>query len=117
MKKETEDLETETAYQNGYEAGRKAAKQETAGWVPVTERLPADNTAVLTVVTDKLDNIHLEGAYELATFSIDEGWILEMWPGWEGPNVTHWMPLPEPPDADPAGRGYAEDCGEGAALG
>ena len=34
---------------------------------------------------------------KLAEFSKDEGWILEMWPEWEDPFVTYWMPLPKPP--------------------
>lgn len=65
MKKETEDLETETAYQNGYEAGRKAAKQETAGWVPVTERLPKEKEDVQQYIGTKI--VQAEPAWRVTT--------------------------------------------------
>lgn len=70
-------------------------------WISVKDRLPRDNTFALVCVSGKpKKNISLENAYELAEFDMDEGWILEMWPEWEGPKVTHWMPLPEPPKED-----------------
>lgn len=73
-------------------------EQEERRWIPVTERLPETEANVLVVANgNPHSNITLERAYELAIFSIDEGWILEMWPEWEDPDVTHWMPLPEPP--------------------
>ena len=72
---------TEQAYKNGYEAGKRDAMK----WIPVTERLPEKNTAV--IVSD--DN----GIVFQALYAYD-GWDL-----WEGNEVfiTHWMPLPPPP--------------------
>lgn len=54
-------------------------------WIPVSERLPEKNTAVI-VATDRGDSFQCLYAYD--------GWDL-----WEGHiiNITHWMPLPKPP--------------------
>ena len=68
-----------------------------SGWISVKDRLPDNDDFVLVIVSGKAGNITLDNAIELAQFSMDEGWILEMWPEWEDPKVTHWMPLPEPP--------------------
>ena len=75
-------------------------EQEERRWIPVTERLPGNDDFVLVIVSGKAGNITLDNAAELASFSMDEGWILEMWPEWEDPKVTYWMPLPEPPKED-----------------
>lgn len=83
-----------------YEAVTVAKEAMTCGeWISVKDRLPGiENEYVLTLVSGKpTENITLENAYELAEFDIDDGWILEMWPEFKNPNVTHWMPLPQPP--------------------
>ena len=73
-------------------------EQEERRWIPVTERLPDDGEQVIVVATGKPEsNITLDNAIEFAEFSTDEGRILEMWPEWEDPKVTYWMPCPEPP--------------------
>lgn len=69
-------------------------KAQVPRWIPETERLPESDGDVLTIVNGKVDNVTLIDAYELGSFSKSEGWILEMWPEWEDPKVTHWMPLP-----------------------
>lgn len=74
--------------------------QENRRWIPVAERLPGNDDFVLVIVSGKAGNITLDNAAELASFSMDEGWILEMWPELEDPKVTYWMPLPEPPKED-----------------
>lgn len=66
-------------------------------WIPVTERVPEHTENVLVLCTDKFANVRLEQAYLLAQYNPEDGWILEMWPEKESPNVTHWMPLPVPP--------------------
>ena len=67
-------------------------------WIPVEERLPDYDDLVLVIASGKpKENITLDEAVELATLYSD-GWCLETWPEWTGANVTHWMPLPEPPE-------------------
>ena len=75
-------------------------EQEERRWIPVTEKLPDDGDSVIVVVSGKVGSLSLHDAIEFAEFSIDEGWILEMWPEWEDPKVTYWMPCPEPPKED-----------------
>lgn len=69
-------------------------------WISVEDRLPEDpDTNVLVIASGKpRENISLENAYELASYSQDDGWILEMYPEFEDVKVTHWMPLPDPPE-------------------
>lgn len=70
-------------------------------WISVKDRLPEDMGEVLVIVSGKPhENITLDGAYEIAEYDPVEGWILEMWPEWRSGVVTHWMPLPEPPEEE-----------------
>lgn len=70
-------------------------------WIPVTERLPENcNEDVLVTVDGVWRNVHFKAAQELAVYSAKEGWILQMFPEWDNPPVTHWMPLPEPPELE-----------------
>ena len=70
-------------------------------WIPVKDKLPDQNEEVLVIVNGKPQkNITLNCAYELAEYDPHEGWIMEMWPEWEGAVVTHWMPLPDPPKGE-----------------
>ena len=65
-------------------------------WINVKDRLPRDGEDVIVVASGKCGNITLVDAIEFAEFSMSEGWILEMWPEWENPKITYWMPSPEP---------------------
>lgn len=57
-------------------------------WIPVTERLPEDDATVLT---------YKNGIVEVQKYEKRRnGWICKGW-FWSLSNVTHWMPLPEPP--------------------
>ena len=68
-------------------------------WISVKDRLPDYMGEVLVIVSGKPhENITLDGAYEIAEYDPVEGWILDMWPEWCSGVVTHWMPLPEPPE-------------------
>lgn len=72
-------------------------------WIPVTERLPDRNLPVLVRCT----NTTISGGYVTHIGSCDSGkfWFLRTQPGiasfpvreWQ---VTHWMPLPDPPEED-----------------
>lgn len=70
-------------------------KAKVPRWIPVTKRLPEPYVDVLLIVSGKVDNVTLIDAQAIGEFETSVGWILEMWPEWEDPKVTHWMPLPE----------------------
>ena len=59
-------------------------------WIPVTERLPENNTRNVVCYIDPIDGEK--------TVSSDVFWK-ERWVRF-GEYVTHWMPLPEPPKED-----------------
>ena len=70
-----------------------AVAQERTRWVPVDERLPEDPVhKVLIFVPRPHGNIVDVGRYLGA-----DGWVLEGWYLTQS-SVTHWMPLPEPPE-------------------
>ena len=74
-------------------------EKDAGKWISVKDRLPDCMGEVLVIVSGKPhENITLDGAYEIAEYDPVEGWILEMWPEWCSGVVTHWMPLPEPPE-------------------
>ena len=79
-----------------------ATDKDVGKWISVKDRLPDYMGEVLVIVSGKPhENITLDGAYEIAEYDPVEGWILEMWPEWGSAVVTHWMPLPEPPEEEP----------------
>ena len=66
-------------------------------WIPVSERLPEyDDGLVLVTVNDKHNNLTFENALMTGYYCCVEGWILEGYLDWVDPNVTAWIPLPEP---------------------
>ena len=69
-------------------------------WISVDDRMPENDDIVAVIVSGKVGNITLVKAFELATFSLDEGRFLEMWPEWEDAKVTYWMKLPAPPKGE-----------------
>lgn len=72
------------------------------GWISVKERLPddeKDGETVLAVVSGKPhENITLCHTLMTAGYFPGEGWVVNEYPEWENPTITHWMPLPEPPE-------------------
>ena len=69
-------------------------------WISTAVLLPPDDEPVLAVVWAHGKNIRFEGAYCFAEHKVGEGWLLEDWPELEIERVTHWLPLPEPPEED-----------------
>ena len=67
-------------------------------WIRCSEQLPPDNEPVLAVVWARGENMRFEGGYCFAEYCGEEGWFIEDWPELEIERVTHWMPLPEPPE-------------------
>ena len=67
-------------------------------WIPVTERLP-EHFGTFIVAVDERDNnrtVYVDCA--------DFDYFAKRWKTWgyfeDGWKVTHWMPLPEPPEED-----------------
>lgn len=77
-----------------------AVAQERQRWIPVTERLPeaTDGDYVLACVTWKDTHIDYRDAVVMAFVSEDGLVDVEMDCVLDG--VTHWMPLPEPPEVE-----------------
>ena len=86
----------------------QATSEENKRWIPVTERLPDVGGIYLVVVKYKYD-FEKEFNYDtdVATFHFgyDCGYIDGQWntyvdwdEGQQYLHVTHWMPLPEPPE-------------------
>lgn len=71
--------------------------KEEPRWIPVTERLPENDNYVLVIATGNFEKVYLEQAVEFATYTKEEGWVLEMWPEMENPVITYWMPVPDLP--------------------
>lgn len=68
-------------------------------WIDVKDRLPEDDgNLVLCCVTGAYENIGFAHALCLGFWTKDEGWILEGWPEWKKPGVTHWMKAPDMPE-------------------
>ena len=76
---------TEMAYKHGYEKGYEAGKPK---WIPVGERLPEEDEGVVLVYSGEVEPAVISGDIFLE-YDKYEGWVIN--------NVTHWMPLPEPP--------------------
>ena len=67
-------------------------------WISVKDKLPPHgDELVLIVVNGKGKNLTFRNAVEIANYTSKDGWILETFPELENMQVTHWMPLPEPP--------------------
>jgi hypothetical protein len=56
-------------------------------WIPVSERLPDEDTECLVWVTYNGSGHVDQSAYCNYGFDVAQPWL----------EVTHWMPLPEPP--------------------
>jgi hypothetical protein len=71
-------------------------QMDAAEWIPVSERLPEEGVDVLVFTKegkfDSRPNRHV------ASFDEDGEWYPSHGDGYMFPVVTHWMPLPEPPE-------------------
>lgn len=90
------------------------ALRERQRWIPVTERLPEKGAKVL-LYAPKVEDCRQSGIFvgELTKVNASDGrgnfwnvpthgsdWTLWGWSYFEKPNVTHWMPLLEAPEAE-----------------
>lgn len=70
-------------------------------WINAKKQLPENpDEMVLCIVSGRYKNLEFRKSYKIASFSWDLGWMLESYPEWETPEVSWWMPLPEPPKED-----------------
>lgn len=71
-------------------------------WVNAADRPPendVDGETVLAAVCGKpRKNITLHSAIMTAGYFGEDGWMVNEYPEWKKPIVTHWMPLPELPE-------------------
>ena len=76
------------------------SKVKKSPWKKVDQAMPEEDELVLVTVDGKpRENINLIGAYFLAEYSKEDGWILEGFEHWQkGFKVTYWCALPAPPD-------------------
>ena len=72
-----------------------AVAQERTRWIPVTERLPEDSMQKVLVFVPHIHGDIVDGGRYLGA----DGWVLEGWYLTQFA-VTHWMPLPEPPEVE-----------------
>lgn len=69
----------------------KAPTVETGKWIPVTERLPEQFSSVIVFrKTKTYSMLHYSSALGFHFYDSEWGDVTV-------DNVTHWMPLPEPP--------------------
>lgn len=67
-------------------------------WVKASDKLPPEGDLVVVLVSGQpCENITLKDVYQLGEYYPDEGWIIDAWPRWTGPQVSYWLPLPTPP--------------------
>lgn len=68
-------------------------------WIPVTERMPdmKDYDYVLGIVNGSDINVRFENAVEMVSYDPGSGWFMDDYPNAQI-SVSHWMPLPEPPE-------------------
>ena len=100
---------TEESYKKGYEKG----KQDAMKWIPVTERLP--EISALDKEWSKTVLFRTTQGYIFSGYRCvgrpqksfyDDDWTPPYWLNeseeleFEDDEVTHWMPLPEPPKGD-----------------
>lgn len=66
-------------------------------WIKCSDRLPAENKAVLAIGRWRMGACEWVERYLLAWYT-SEGWAADQ--GLVNGQVTHWMPLPNPPESE-----------------
>lgn len=93
---------TDFPKQIGFPTCRKFAPisgyRKQSEWISVEERLPEEGGTYLVVLKEKHEcekewNYHVD----VASFTFEWDCIFHDWDEGQGIEITHWMPLPEPP--------------------
>ncbi len=67
-------------------------------WISVKDKLPPNgDKRLLVVIHGYREDIVPMSAVEIANYTSEDSWILEEFTELTDMQVTHWMPLPEPP--------------------
>ena len=76
--------------------------EEKQRWRRPWEDMPPEDEIVLVIADGKIaENITAIDAVTLASWSREDGWILELFPETEtGFEIRYWMPLPEAPEQE-----------------
>lgn len=71
-------------------------------WIDAKVELPPDCDTVLVIASGKPqeNNITLVSVPCTGSYSESEGWMIDEFPAWENPRVSHWMLLPEMPEEE-----------------
>ena len=87
--------------QNKQLEAENAALRERTRWIPVSERLPDENVAVLAVVSSAFSDFrYIQIAHHVPSvpqWNTEDGVHFH---GTEYQRIAHWMPLPEAPKED-----------------
>lgn len=76
-------------------------------WISVKDRLPEHGKQVLliaygwsdtTIYLGRLEHMSSETSWLTGFTSKESEWCIQGWSYLKEPLVTHWMPLPEPPE-------------------
>lgn len=68
-------------------------------WVRPEMAPPAEDTLVLVIASGRpAHGTILDHAVLLAKWHADEGWVLEGYPTYEGPEIHFWAPIPALPE-------------------
>lgn len=76
-------------------ADRLEQLQNNQRWHNPKDKLPEPDTGVLAIVSGKPHtNITLVGAYCIAEYDVQDGWIVSDYPECTSLKIEAWMPLP-----------------------
>ncbi|MGX8702904.1 MAG: DUF551 domain-containing protein [bacterium] len=88
-----------SAYGRGWTLGYDAGREENKPcWIPVTERLPEETDHYLVHIECKCDGELMSKWTQVAWFCKKFYWEHSYGTEFFKETVTHWMPLPEPPE-------------------
>lgn len=115
LMEQSEDDEHDKIWNNAIRGAVNAVKHHTKSaqpepqWIPCSERLPEDGQEVLVYAVGKADGFIGDNVIALS-----ERFMFRLFPAWNGVGqwkspweyfssnyeITHWMPLPDPPKGE-----------------